>query len=104
MWGYKPIPGAKTPDDEKKTLDEWAREQEKTPWLRFTTASSRGADPGEQTEAVGDADAVMATALGMKNLERVVDMLLPATTEGRRALRRSRGDLRPHASASGRSR
>ena len=25
MWGYKPIPGAHTPDDEKKTLDEWAR-------------------------------------------------------------------------------
>ncbi len=21
MWGYKPIPGAKTPDEEKKTLD-----------------------------------------------------------------------------------
>jgi hypothetical protein len=27
-WGYKPIPGAKTPDEEKKTLDEWAREQD----------------------------------------------------------------------------
>jgi hypothetical protein len=26
MWGYKPIPGAKTPDDEKKTLNEWAKE------------------------------------------------------------------------------
>ncbi len=28
MWGYKPIPGAKSPDDEKKTLDEWARQQD----------------------------------------------------------------------------
>ena len=61
MWGYKPIPGAKTPDDEKKTLDAWAREQDKTPWLRFSTADSRGSDPGELTEAVGDADAVKAT-------------------------------------------
>ena len=59
MWGYKPIPGARTPDDEKKTLDEWAREQDKTPWLRFSTADSRGSDPGENTEAVGDADAVI---------------------------------------------
>ena len=80
MWGYKPIPGAKTPDDEKKTLDEWAREQDTKPWLRFSTADSRGSDPGENTEAVGDADAVASTALGIKNLKRVADMLLPATS------------------------
>ena len=28
MWGYTPIPGAKTPEDEKPTLDKWAREQD----------------------------------------------------------------------------
>src|SRR5262249_44272599 len=33
MWGYKPIQGARTPDEEKKTLDEWARQQDQTPWL-----------------------------------------------------------------------
>jgi hypothetical protein len=80
MWGYKPIPGARTPQEEKKTLDEWARQQDKTPWLRFSTARSRGADPGELTEAVGDADAVKASTLGLKNLRRVADMLLTATT------------------------
>lgn len=80
MWGYKPIPGAKTPDDEKKTLDEWAREQDAKPYLRFSTADSRGSDPGENTEAVGDADAIASTALGIKNLKRVADMLLPATS------------------------
>jgi len=80
MWGYKPIPGAKTADDEKKTLDAWAREQDTKPWLRFSTADSRGSDPGENTEAVGDADAVASTALGIKNLKRVADMLLPATS------------------------
>ncbi|HKE02874.1 MAG TPA: zinc-dependent metalloprotease, partial [Blastocatellia bacterium] len=53
MWGYKPIPGCRDAEDEKKTLDEWAREQDKTPWYRFSTAKSRGADPGENTEAVG---------------------------------------------------
>ncbi len=79
-WGYKPIPGAKTPDDERKTLNEWAREQDATPWLRFSTANSRGSDPGELTEAVGDADAVQATTLGLKNLKRVADLLVPATT------------------------
>ena len=80
MWGYKPIPGAHTPDDEKKTLDQWAREQDSKPWLRFSTADSRGSDPGENTEAVGDGDAVASTAFGIKNLKRVADMLLPATS------------------------
>lgn len=80
MWGYKPIPDAKTPDEEKPTLDSWAREQDSKPWLRFSTANSRGSDPGENTEAVGDADAIVSTALGLKNLQRVADMLLPATS------------------------
>jgi hypothetical protein len=78
MWGYKPIPSAKSPEDEKKTLDEWARVQDTTPYLRFSTANQRGSDPGDQTEAVGDADAIVATGLGIKNLERVADMLIPA--------------------------
>jgi hypothetical protein len=80
MWGYKPIPGAKSPDDEKKTLDEWAREQDSKAYLRFSTADARGSDPGENTEAVGDGDAIASTTLGLKNLKRVSDMLLPATT------------------------
>ncbi|HKY43142.1 MAG TPA: zinc-dependent metalloprotease, partial [Pyrinomonadaceae bacterium] len=79
MWGYKPIPGAKTSDEEKKMLDQWAREQDAKPYLRFSTANSFGSDPGENTEAVGDADAIVSTGLGLKNLKRVADMLLPAT-------------------------
>ena len=30
MWGYKPIPGARTPDAELPTLDEWSRMQDAT--------------------------------------------------------------------------
>jgi hypothetical protein len=80
MWGYRPIPDATSPDAEKKTLDEWARQQDATPWLRFSTEGSAGTDPGELTEAVGDQDAVASTTLGLKNLERVAAMLAPATT------------------------
>ena len=80
MWGYKPIPGAKTPDEEKPTLDKWAREQDEKPYLRFSTEGAGGSDPGDNTEAVGDADAVRATALGLKNLARVSEMLLTATS------------------------
>ena len=79
-WGYAPVDGARNPDEEKATLDHWARQQDATPWLRFSTADARGSDPGELTEAVGDADAVRSTALGLKNLERVAGMLLDATT------------------------
>ncbi len=79
-WGYKPIPNASTPDAEKSTLDQWSREQDKIPWYRFSTAGAAGSDPGELAEAVGDADALKSTALGIKNLQRVAKMLLPATS------------------------
>jgi hypothetical protein len=78
-WGYAPIPGARTPDAERPTLDAWARQQDATPYYRFSTAGAAG-DPGNQSEAVGDADAVAATTLGLKNLQRVADLLLTATT------------------------
>jgi hypothetical protein len=80
MWGYKPIPTAKTSDAELPTLDSWARQQDETPWLRFSTAGAAGSDPGDLTEAVGDADAITSTALGIKNLQRVAKLLVPATT------------------------
>jgi hypothetical protein len=79
MWGYKPIPTAKTPKDEKVTLDQWAREQDEKPYLRFSTQGQGGTDPGDMTEAVGDRDPVMATTLGLRNLSRVSEMLLSAT-------------------------
>lgn len=80
MWGYKPIAGAASPDAEKPTLDEWARQQDATPWFRFSTDGSAGSDPGELTEAVGDADAVRSSTLGLINLKRVSKLLVPATT------------------------
>jgi hypothetical protein len=80
MWGYKPIANVSDPDAEGPTLDEWARQQDTTPWFRFSTDGSAGSDPGELTEAVGDADAVKSTALGMKNLQRISKLLVPATT------------------------
>ena len=75
-WGYSHIPGAKSPDEELHTLDQWAREQDEFPWLRFTTADAAGSDPEALTEAVGDEDAVQSTMYGMLNLGRVMDMML----------------------------
>ncbi len=79
MWGYKPVAGAKTPEAERATLDSWARMQDSVPWYRFGTGAG-GAEPGEQSEAIGDADAVKSTRLGFKNLRRIVDLVVPAST------------------------
>ncbi len=78
-WGYAPIPGARTPDEEWPTLDRWSREQDGTPWFRFNMSDARGADPGDQTEAVGDDDPVKATGWGMKSIKQIVPLLMPAT-------------------------
>lgn len=75
MWMHKPIPGATTPQEEWPTLDQWSRMQDTIPWFRFTT-SDAGNDPHAVTEAVGNADVVLSSTLAMRNLERVMAMLL----------------------------
>jgi hypothetical protein len=76
MWGYRPIPGASTPEAEKDSLDAWARRQDTDPMLRFGPYDR--ADPRAQTEDLGD-DPVAATRLGLANLRRVAGFLLKGT-------------------------
>ena len=76
-WGYTPIPGAATPEAEKPTLDAWSRLQDSVPWFRSADdRSQQGADPGEVSEAIGDADGVRATEYGIRNLKRTAPMIL----------------------------
>ena len=77
-WGYAPVRGARTPDDERATLDSWARMQDSIPWYRFSTSGSRDTDPGDVTEAIGDADPVKSTSLGLRNIRRTMKLLMPA--------------------------
>jgi hypothetical protein len=79
MWGYTPIPGARTADDERATLDQWARMQDTIPWYRFAENNDGGY--GTLSEAVGDADPVKSTGLGFKNLRRVVTYISSAATK-----------------------
>ena len=79
MWGYKEIPGARTPADEKATLEQWTRMQDTVPWYRFSANNSFGGF-GTQSEAVGDADPVKSTGLGFKNIERVMGYVAGAGT------------------------
>ena len=75
-WGYRPILDATTPEDELPILDGWARQQDTIPWLRFSTSDSPN-DPFDLEEAVGDSDAMRSSRLGIRNLERVMGMLIP---------------------------
>jgi uncharacterized protein DUF4953/uncharacterized protein DUF5117/uncharacterized protein DUF5118 len=76
-WGYRRIPGARTPDAERPVLDSLARLQDARPELRF--GNPDGIDPRTQTEALGD-DPVKATRYGVENIKRLMPMLLPAAT------------------------
>jgi hypothetical protein len=76
-WGYRPIPGAATPDAEKATLDRWIKEHEGDPRYRFGDPSQ--VDPSAQTEDLGD-DGVKASNYGLANLKRIVPQLRTWTT------------------------
>ena len=78
-WGYRPIPGARTSDEERATLQKWTRVQDTVPWFRFSANNEFGGF-GTQSEAVGDADPVKSTALGFRNLKRVVNYVAAAGT------------------------
>jgi len=76
-WGYRPVFGAMTPDDERQELNRIAARQETEPYLRFGVGDPN--DPTVQTEDMGD-DAVKATQYGLKNINAVAGMLVSATT------------------------
>lgn len=80
-WGYRPILDAKTPEDEKKTLDSWILKHAGDPMYRFGKQQSGGViDPSSQTEDLGD-DAMKASGYGIDNLKRIVPNLVKWTAE-----------------------
>jgi hypothetical protein len=82
QWGYSVFPGTTGPDDERPMLDALARQQDTVPWFRYGVPDDFGAIPGTSySEAVGDQDAIKSTELGIRNLKRLIPMLVPATTQ-----------------------
>lgn len=80
-WGYRPILDAKTPADEKKTLDSWILKYAGDPIYRFgQQQAGEVVDPSSQTEDLGD-DAVKAGIYGIANLQRIVPNLIKWTAE-----------------------
>jgi hypothetical protein len=79
-WGYRVIPGAKTADDEKRTLNDWITKQSGPFPYRFVSQGLGSADPRNQTEDLSD-DAVKATAFGVMNYKKMIPQLVAWTTK-----------------------
>src|SRR6266576_1438175 len=77
-WGYRRIPGAASSDAERPLLDSLARLQDANPYFRWI-GDGDPVDPRIITEALGD-DPVKASGYGVRNIKRLVPMLIPATT------------------------
>lgn len=77
-YGYKPIAGAATPDDEKRVLDALLAKQVTDPRLRFGNYKY-SQDPSTQSEDIGGGDRVETTRLGLLNLDRIAKNYLYTT-------------------------
>ncbi|TDO96525.1 zinc-dependent metalloprotease [Flavobacterium sp. 245] len=78
-WGYRVIPNAKSPQDEKATLDKWILDKAGNPIYKFGKQSSTF-DPSSQTEDIGN-NSMNASTYGMKNLEYVANHLSEWTSK-----------------------
>lgn len=80
-WGYRVLPNASEPSDEKATLDQWILERADDPMYRYSQQrGGLGVDPRSQTEDLGD-DPVKASSYAIENLKRVVPNLVDWTTK-----------------------
>lgn len=78
MWGYRPVPGAVTPEDEQATLHRWIVERAHEPWFRSAEAQfgmDVEWDPKRMTEGISD-DPVEAAVYGMRNLRTAAEGLM----------------------------
>jgi hypothetical protein len=77
-WGYKPLP-ALSPDDEWPMLDSMAARQVDEPMLRFGGEDEPAlVDPTVTTYVIGS-DPIAAADLGLRNVDRVMDILIPSS-------------------------
>ena len=79
-WGYKTIAHDMSCDDEWPVLDGMLARQIDEPMLRFGGEDySARFDPAVNTNVLGS-DPIASATLGLKNIERVMPLLVPATT------------------------
>jgi hypothetical protein len=80
-WGYRLIQGAKTPQDEKPTLNAWIESKKSDPMYEFGAQQVFGlVDPTDQTEDLGN-DHIKAGNLAISNLKILMKNLESWTCE-----------------------
>lgn len=83
-WGYKPFQGVKSPEEEKPYLNKIAARQLTDPLVRYGSGREGGAagraDYTSQSEDLSN-DAIEATGLGLKNLERIMGYIVKGTSK-----------------------
>ncbi|BDW93301.1 hypothetical protein MACH07_21330 [Flagellimonas marinaquae] len=82
QWGYMLIPGTNGPYEEIPELERIIKIQDTVPWYRFNLDQYKPIGPNNVNEVVDNNDPVRTANLGLKNLERVME-LLPQVHEGR---------------------
>lgn len=78
-WGYRYLPEAKAPKEEKPVLNKWILEKAGDPVFEFGSGYG-GFDPQSQRESLGD-DQVKASLYGLANLKKVVPNLVEWTSK-----------------------
>jgi len=73
--GYMPIPGTNGPFEELPELERIIAVQDTVPWYRFNLDRYKPIGPGTVNEVVDTNDPIRTAILGLKNLERVMELL-----------------------------
>ena len=78
-WGYRVIPDAKTPEDERPILNRWFTQQSGPFTYRYLPQQYSGIDPRSQTEDLSD-DQIRASGFAIANMKRMVPQMVSWTT------------------------
>lgn len=74
-YGYKLLPNVHSPEEEKKSLDQWIWEKGDNWVYQYRPYYLFSSNPAIQTEDLGN-DAMLASELGIRNLKRTVNNLI----------------------------
>ena len=79
QWGYRPIPGSKNAEEDKKILNHWIIDSLKVNPRLWYGGEGQNYDPRSQTEDLGD-NSVKSSEYGIKNL-KIILVQLPFWTK-----------------------
>jgi len=82
-WAYTPFYKSETVYGEAEFLEAIIREQDSIPWYRYNRTKNEIIGPGTTDEVVENDDPIGSTELGLKNIQRVIE-LLPLVNQNRK--------------------